>query len=240
MAWTCTPDITTDDATGDVVTGFSVNSDRQGVLDNKGQVVGMDGDYYEDEYGQTHHHFEDVEITDDYDADEYNDSEYIAALHESVPGLAEAVEWCAEGFTADEAEWYNEMIDSDDPDDLHEAIDYLLTKWMEAALDEEMEADANEEGEDIDESEWSTEQSEQLVAVSESLMATEPGGYEQAEYWQEFCDSAAAAGDEVLAGVAAATACFHDGEITAEEAIEYVIQNFPPNEVERAWNYINR
>ena len=52
-------------------------------------------------------------------------------------------------------------------------------------------------------------------------------GEEAAGEWQSAVDEAYAVGDEAYAAVAAATAAYHNGDVTAQEAIDWAIQNVP-------------
>ena len=250
MAWQCDPQITVDATGQEQVTGFGVSHDRQGVLDSQGQVLGMEDDYVEFEDGSIHHRFEDIEFDEEeeyaYDAD---DSEYISALYDLNPELADAVDWSHENLTPDEADYYNELIESPDLDDLNEGIAFLLDKYQDyvdnLVLEPEDFPDEDEYYEDEEEyeteSEWENiteEQVEQLEAVTSELLEMEPNP-EVADEWQEVCVSAAESGDETLASVAAAIRSVHESSMTQEEAINYVLSNYPPDEVERVWNYLN-
>ena len=254
MAWQCDPQVTVDANGQEQVTGFGVFHDRQGVLDNQGQVLGMEDDYVEFEDGSIHHRFENIEFDEEeeliYDDD---DSEYIAALHELNPELMDAVEWSKEAFTEEEAAWYNECIDEEGLDGVNEAIEYLLDRYNyyvdNLVLEpedfpdvDEFEEEYYEEEEEYEtESEWDSiteEQEEQLEAVTSELLELEPNP-EVADEWQEVCVAAAESGDETLASVAAAIRSVHESSMTQEEAINYVLSNYPPDEVERVWNYLN-
>ena len=253
MAWQCDPQVTVDASGQEQVTGFGVSHDRQGVLDNQGQVIGMNDDYVEFEDGSIHHRFENIEFDEEeefsYDED---DSEYISALYELNPELGDAVEWSREAFTPDEVEWYNAMIDSPDLDDLNEAIEFLLDKYQDYVDnlvlepedfpdEDEYEEEYYEDEEEYEtESEWENiteEQVEQLEAVTSELLELEPNP-ELVDEWQEVLEAADEEGDETLAAVAAAIRSVHESSMTQEEAINYVLSNYPPDEVERVWNML--
>ena len=254
MAWQCDPQVTVDASGQEQVTGFGVSHDRQGVLDNQGQVIGMEDDYVEFSDGSIHHRFEDVEFDENeeffYDDD---DGQYISYLFELNPELGDAVDWSKDAFTNDESDWYNAMIDSPDLDDLNEGIEFLLDKYQDYVdnlvlepedfpdVDEFEEEYYEEEEEYETESEWddiTEEQGEQLEAVTSELLEMEPNP-EVADEWEEVCVSAAESGDETLASVAAAIRSVHESSMTQEEAINYILSNYPPDEVERVWDYLN-
>ena len=251
MAWTVTPEISSDEAGQEQVTGFGVSHDRQGVLDRQGQVLGMDDDYVELEDGSIHHRFENIEFDEEeellYDAD---DSEYIAALHEVNPELRDAVEWSKDNFTEDEAAWYNDCIDEEGLDGINEAIEYLLSRYNdyvdnlvlepedfpdeeEYYEEDEEEVETNPDWDDI-----TPEQVEELQAVTSELLEMQPDP-EVVDDWQEVLEAAEAEGDETLAAVAAAIRSVHESSMTQAEAINYVLSNYPPDEVERVWNLLN-
>jgi hypothetical protein len=63
-------------------------------------------------------------------------------------------------------------------------------------------------------------------------------GEEVAETWQEIVYQAEQAGDDTYAGIAAATASYHNGDVTAEEAIQFVFANYDLQDIARVYRQI--
>ena len=75
--------------------------------------------------------------------------------------------------------------------------------------------------------------------VIDDLMEQEPAGFEESEDWQDVCDHYQESGQEVHAAIAAATASFHAGEVSADDAINYILQNYNNEEVILAYQQMN-
>ena len=225
MAYQCDP-VIQEGPNGDVVVDFAVSNKQEF---HHGSVDPNYEDYIEDQYGQMHHAFEDVEIEQE-ESFEYDDEEYIENMYETLPGLAEAVAWSADNFTPDEAEWYNAMIDSEDIDDLNEAVEFLLQRWTDSALVE----DSSEVEEEYDDEDLREEDVDDAL---DYLNSQEAGGMEQAMVWME------AANDSVdsspsYSDVCYATAEFHNGEMSAQEAVDFVVDKWGLAEAARIYRHI--
>ena len=194
-------------------------------------------DYFTDEYGQTHHIMEDVELGDDSSPNEYNDDEYVGLLHEAYPQLEHAVSIAEDLLTEDEQDWYNEAIEDGDHDQLNEAISFLLDRYEAELEDEEPDAgieeddapvEEEEEGDDLDPNnpvhQWYDELDQDFVDNEVQSILTTEYSYEDAllmEQVQYDYEAGTVHGDILIVGQQIAS-----GEVTAQEALDQIIQMY--------------
>ena len=93
-----------------------------------------------------------------------------------------------------------------------------------------------DENEEVDE--LSEEETEILHKTVELLQQQEPEGEYVADEWQDAVQQAQESGDETYAMVAAATAAFHSGEISADDAIAYCLENANIKDLARVYKHI--
>jgi hypothetical protein len=224
MSWTVTPQA---DAEGNVV-GFESEQHREGYHRFTSD------DFVEFQDGSVHHAFENVELNEDTDIS--NEELYIEALHEVYPSLADAVDWAATEMPKDFIDGFNAAVDSDDTDQLHGYIQALLQHYNDFYGTEEPQEDASNSDEVETDTELTQEVFDEAVAA---LTETEPQGEELANDWQAAVDSYREAGDETAAGIAAAVAAFHGSQVSAQEAIQWVIDNYDIQDVARVYKSLN-
>ena len=202
-------------------------------LGHDGQVQGWENDYYEDSEGQMHHRFSDVEFDEEDLGNSFNEDEYIEALLESNPHYSDAQRWATENLSDDELEEYNRLIDSSDLDDLHEAMEWLLEQYEQYG---DLSVD---DLEDVDDeiSGLTPEETQILSDAVDSLQEQEPDEY-VVDSWKVAALEADASGDPTYAMVASATASFHAGELTADEAISYVMESCDLKDLSRVYKYL--
>jgi hypothetical protein len=197
---------------------------------NGGHWRGSDQDYIQDELtGEVNHVFQNVELRDEASPEGYSADAYADALHELHPNLSPALEWAETELPAGFIEAYNEAMDGDDLTEKGRYIDMLLQYFSEALGDEQEEAleETYEEQEDPSDEDEVDVTEEQVEAFLDELVQQEALGEEVASEWQAAVDQAQAVGDSAYAAVAAATAAYHAGSVTAEEAIDWALQNVP-------------
>ena len=212
MAYTCEPQV---DNEGNVV-GFDTRNHQEGFGKFSQQ------DYIQNELtGEVNHVFQNVELRDEDSSEGYTEDSYSDALHELHPNLSPALDWAETNLPAGFIEAYNQAMDGDDLTEKGRFIDLLLQHYEEATEEgyEEQEEAFEEEEEEVDEQE--------VEAFLEELVQQEPMGEEASSEWQSVVDEAQAVGDEAYAAVAAATAAYHNGDVTAQEAIDWAVQNIP-------------
>ena len=212
MAWQVDPQVNDQ---GDVV-GFSANSKSEGFGRFSQQ------DYIQNELtGEVKHVFQDVELRDEDSSEGYSDDAYSDALHELHPNLSPALDWAETSLPPAFIEAYNAAMDGDDLTEKGRFIDLLLQHYDEASEEPQQLLEEASDDEEVEVGD------EEVEAFLNELVEQEPMGEEASSEWQSVVDEAYAVGDEAYAAVAAATAAFHQGDVTAQEAIDWAIQNVP-------------
>jgi hypothetical protein len=219
------------------------------VADNNGNIVdfsvsnGNEGawkqaadSFVEFQDGSIHHQFENVEINED-EAEQYSVDDYWNDVISLDPDIPQAIQWAsshlAEEFIAD----FNAALDADNRDEVNEYLEMILNDYREAS---ESGYEESEEYESEDSDEEPVEYTEEDVQdVVDSLSQQEALGEEYADAWQQAVYAYQDAGDEVGAAIAASVSAFHAGEVTAEDAINYVLQNYDMDAVARVYQALN-
>jgi hypothetical protein len=183
-----------------------------------------DRDYVELNDG-IHHVFENVSIEEDPLEDYY---ETLAASDSRIPG---AIAWAADNMSPEFINTFNSALDNDDVDTINEYLEFLLNQYPGDEYN-------NSDEEYVEDEDLTDDESEELTSVIEELVGNEPQGEEVALAWQEWSEQAAANGNEVAAGIAAATAAFNAGECDAETAIQFVLDNYSIRDIEQAYRLI--
>jgi hypothetical protein len=208
--------------------------------EENGNVVDfeVDGGYEgyrtsQDEYiqlndGTTHHQFENVSIKED---GEFDSDDYYETLANSDPRIPGALEWSATNLPPELIEQYNDAIDNDDTDTINQILEYILEQYP---------GDYTPEEEYTEEDVELTEEDQAVIdTIVEDLSQQPAMGEEVANSWQEAVYAAEAAGDNTYAGVAAATAAYHNGDVTAEEAIQFVFDNYDIKDIARVYQHLS-
>ena len=233
-AYTVSPVITTNDRGEEVISDLSVSSGNRGV-GHDGQVHNWQNDYIEDSEGRIHHVFENVELDED-QGNVYREEQYIEALIEANPEITAAQQWAVENLPDEWVEEYDKMIETGDLDELNKAVEWLLEQY--ASRPQSSQPDPQEVQEEDETEDLTDEEHEILNTVVEDLQQQEAMGQEVAADWQYAVQQAEEAGDDAYAHVAAATAAFHDGDVTAEEAIAFCLENVPLKDLARVYRHM--
>ena len=224
-----------DDASEQSIVDLEVIGSRNAV-GNDGLVKNWQNDYYEDSQGQLHHRFEEVELNDESDLTSFDEDEYIELLIDSNPVFPHALQWASENMSESELEEYNRLIDTSDLDDLHMAMDWLVEQYQ--MFGDASEADEPEQvEEDLVEEELTESDKMAINAAVHQLNQSEALDY-MVDDWMEQGEIAEQSGDETYAAVAAATAAFHAGEVTAQEAIDYCMNTCSMKELARVYKHL--
>ena len=240
QAYTVSPVITTNERGEEVISDLSVSTGHADQIQRDGQVRNVDFDYYEDDKGQIRHRFSEVELESErQDPSAFDESAYIQAIYEANPELTTAQEWAEHNLPEELLDYYNNAVDSSDLGDLHKAVDWLLEQYANRNENNTQSVETQEDETDSEVEDLSDEEKMILAETVEQLEQQEPQGEYYAEQWQETVDAAEAAGDSTYATVAAATAAFHAGEVSADEAINYCLNNCDLKELSRVYKYIN-
>ena len=231
------PVITVNDNGQEVISDLSVSTGHSGAVGRDGQVKNADFDYYEDQYGQVHHRFSDIELQSD-KKDQgiyFDESEYIDALIEANPKIPAAQQWCMDNLPAEWIDDYNKQIESGSLDEMNQAVEWLLEQYGQRQTVDNRSQEQEEMPEDPEMDELSEEETEILNNAVDNLERQEAIP-EMAADWQEEVEIAQQSGDETYATVAAATAAFHAGQVSAEEAIDFCLTNCDLKELARVYN----
>jgi hypothetical protein len=216
-AYTITPVYSEQDGS---VVDFEIDSGYDGYRSS-------DNDYIETNDGQTHHVFENVQL----DEGEFSAEDYYSTLIESDSRIPAAIQWSATNLPPELIAEFNQSIDDEDIDTTQRILEYILENFPDDYIPE----DEYTEEDDYE----ITEEDRQVVdAITEQLVEQPALGEEVAETWQEIVYQAEQAGDDCLAGVSAATAAYHNGDVTAEEAIQFVFANYDIQDIARVYRQI--
>lgn len=212
------------------------------------QSIGRDGmvndwqkDYVLDNKGEYHHVFENVELDEDpsggFDLDEYVSDIFSVNEH-----LEPALRWAENNLHPDIQDNLNTAFKGNNLNDLNQAIEWLLEQYHQRPADEPQQVaedpDSSEDAPDDEMENLSDEEKQVLSEAVEQLGNQEPQGEEYAEAWQDMIEQAEEAGDITYAKVAAATASFHAGEVSAEEAINFCLNECDLSELARVYQYM--
>jgi hypothetical protein len=167
----------------------------------------------------------------DYDPEQ----EYIDTLYSAFPSASDALAWAADNYPEDVVHEYNAALENSDWDFVVPFLEEITSRYEELTPEE---LQAEEQTEEQTDEDWSEEEQYQAAEATQFLVEAEPD-YELADQYLDLVEEAQAHGDEVLAAVAAATSAFHSEEVTADEAIQYIIENYPKQEVIRVFNLLN-
>jgi hypothetical protein len=190
-----------------------------------------DNDIVELNDGTRHHVFENASI----DEGEYTSDQYYDALVQSDERIPDAIAWAGQNLPQDLIVTFNEAIDNDDVDTVQQYLEYILEQFSSTEqLTEQDSEQVEEEGLEL------TEQDQQVIdAITEQLAEEPPLGNEAADEWESLSEQAAASGDQTYADIAALTSSYHAGQISAEEAINWVFQNHSIQDIGRVYSLIN-
>lgn len=217
-----------------VLSDMSVRATADRGVGRDGQVRDWQFDYQEDSEGRIHHLFQDAELQSErQDGNSFDEASYIDALIEANPDITEAQQWAVDNLPEAWVEEYDKMIETGDLDELNKAVEWLLDQY--ANREDASESEPQEDMEEMEEDdELSEEETEILNNVVESLQRQEARP-EYEDDWQEVVEQAEEAGDEAYALVAAATAAFHAGDVDADDAIAYCLENVPLKDLARVY-----
>ena len=240
MAYQCDPQT---DGEGNVV-GFSTTAKTEGY----GRF--SQNDYIETDQG-VRHIFQDVELADE-DSEEFSEETYWQAVANLYPDTYQALEWAADNVPKELIADYNNAIDNDDRLEANKLLERIVGDYREASESPpQSPTDGLEDDEAVDDLEqYSGTLEEEYDALDEDdraavdvalddLIGSEPLGDGVSAQWQDAVYAYQEAGDDVGAAVCAAVAAVHDGSVTQQEAISYIISNFPMKDVVRAYRQMN-
>ena len=156
--------------------------------------------------------------------------------------MGSAIQWAADNLPYELSEDFNDKVNSGDLQKVNSAVEWLLGHYEqhagEALLNENPTGD--EPGDEFEEQlqNLSDEEVETLNSAVDHLEAQEPEGEMMAAQWQDYVEDALNSGDNTFATVAAATAAFHSGEVSAEEAINHCLETCDLKDLSRVYQHL--
>ena len=236
---TVSPVVTVNDQGQEVISDLSVSTNRPGI-GRDGSTLNWQDDFIEDSEGRLVNWFADKELESDRDDGiHFDESEYIDALIESNPTISVAQQWAIDNLPEEWINEYNQQIESGSLDQLNQAVEWLLQQYSQRSTTESdvPSQQVEEDTEDPEMEELSEEETEILNNAVDNLERQEAMP-EYVNDWQEQVELAQESGDETYAQVAAATAAFHAGQVTAEEAIDFCLSNCDLKDLARVYKYL--
>jgi hypothetical protein len=215
----------------------------EATTDNSGRVKGFSNDYYEDNQGQTHHRFQDVELESD-SPSAFNFLDYTDALIASTPDLKPAIEWAgnSNAFTPQEIEEYNIAVENEDLDAVNAFFDRLIPLYHEhgeALLNQEDTKSQEELEEEYEDSldEWYVNLDSEGV-IDQTLKELQNTTFTNDDI--STMNAAMSQVDGIQAEVLAMGIAVGNGEISMEEAILELSQEYGDSAVTAAYfNVLN-
>ena len=213
----------------------SVNDDGSYNLDN-GTLIARSGGgrvdavFEEDEMtGERQYLIEQEDLESDLDYAPATEDEYIQAITELYPDLQDALDYAFHNWTPELIEDFNNKVDGGDFDGFVPLIEELMEEYrstVSAPVENQIPDDADVTQEEIDE-------------ALEPMLESEPEGMETAYNWLQAAEDYQVS-NPVFSAVCAATAAFHNNEMTASEAISSVIDNYPMKDVIRIYKHLSQ
>ena len=158
------------------------------------------------------------------------DEEYISYIHELYPNMNEMLAFGKDFYSPEFIIDFNNAINSEDDAEMWKYLEML-------AADYEANVGSSVEEETLtDETEVSPEEIEEAI---QPMLETEPEGMETAYGWLQQAEEYQVT-HPVYSAVCAATASFHDGSMTASEAISSVIDNYPMKDVLAIYKHLTQ
>jgi hypothetical protein len=233
MGYEITPVVTTTDDGREVVTDFNVNGGN--VTGRDGSYVGHQEDFIEDSEGRIQYKYENwVEETNAEEQSQYSEDEYWEGVLEADPVYRQAIDWASDGFfTEEQSKDWDRLMETGTDDQIHNALENLKNQFIEnGGLPQEVE----ETESDLDE--VSEEDMAEIQSVAQDLMSQDADP-EIADGYDEVGLQALESGNECYSAICSATALFHRGEVSAGDAIDSILNNYPLAEVKRCWAHLN-
>ena len=186
-----------------------LHNHHSAAVDNSGVVRGYEELFVEDEYGQQIYQAPDEEFDD---VSDFSEDEYIEDLLSTLPvDHNTMVYWAAENLSPEWIQLYDSLIDSEDLDSLHQALEMLTKEYLEA----------NPQPENVEEEEEISD--DEFTEAFETLNQSEPLGTETA---YAFLEAAEQTEPGAYQDALILSAQYHRGEINAQDAFETLINKY--------------
>ena len=249
-AYIVEPVVSSDEAQEETIQDFAVIGDHNKTIEafNRGYF----DDFTVDSEGRWHYDYQEVEEESEYQESAFDKEEYIEAIYDSEPELESAIDWGFENLPQDKLDEYNRQVDSDNPEDVQNAVEWLIEQYQENTQYEETSTDAEYE-DDEDEGpslltedtqaridELTDDEADVLNDTLDYLTEREPAGSDYAEQWEDYASQLYDSGNEGAAEVAGLTAKYHNGEVSAEEAIATAMNRWDLRELNQVYQHLSQ
>jgi hypothetical protein len=244
------PVVSSDEAGEETIRDFQVISHNKETVEafNRGHF----DDYTVDSEGRWYYNYQDIEEEAEYQESSFDEGAYIEAIQESEPELANAMDWAADNLPEHLLDQYNQQIESGSLDDLHAAVEWLMEQYEESADYEQASTDEQYADDEYDDDapsyltedakarvdELSEDEADILNETIDDLTETAPAGAEYSEQWQDYASQLYDSGEECAAEVAVMTAKYHNGEVSAEEAIATVMNRWDLRQLNEVYEFL--
>ena len=202
----------------------SYNSDG-GTLVSRSGGGRVDAVFEENEItGERQYLITDEEVRSDLDYQRDVDEEYIANIIELYPNIQEMLAFGKENYTPEFIIDFNNAIDGDDDAEMWRYLEQLDQDFREAHPSAPVEENNVSQ--------------EEIEAALDPMLQEEPAGMEMAYQWLQAAE-ASQSSNPVYSAVCAATASFHNNEMSAEEAISSVLERYPLQDVVKVYKQLS-
>ena len=220
---------------GEHIVDFNVNQGGRTAIGRDGVLRGYEDDFTEDSEGRSVYepYLGPDELAESpvvgFDGDSYIDT-----LLDSDSRISPALEWSVDNMDPSFIDAYNNAVDAGDLDTMHQYLDIILKQFVESGGADQLQTETDESEE---EQPLTEEEEVQFNDVLETLSEQEPLGQEAAYQWLESSEQWSQA-DPCVAAICYATASYHNGDATYEEAIDYVSSQFTERQAARAYKQL--
>ncbi len=214
----------------------AVNSD--GSYDAEGGTwsTGRDGGrcdavYEENEItGERQYLVTEQEQRSDLDYQRDTDEEYISNIIELYPNIQQMLAFGKEYYPPEFVIDFNNAMNGEDDGERWQFLELLDQDFRDAHPEVASVQEETTVAEDVTQAE--------IDEVLDPMLQEEPAGLEMAYQWLQAAEDSQES-NPVYSAVCAATASFHNSEMSAEEAISSVLENYPLDEVIKIYRQLS-
>lgn len=161
----------------------------------------------------------------------FNEEEYTAALLESNPEIPKALDYALDHAPQGFIDEYNAAVDAGNLDKIHQMLELMLKEYHEfSPVDEPIEDEPGDDSVAMDDEVSDADFSDAV----DGLNNAEAGGTEVA---YTFLEAAEQSEDPLYKDFCMATASFHRGEVSSDEAINTIINKYGMKEAARMYKH---
>ena len=222
-----------DDGTFNPDAEMEISSRGSGLIDRQGSLQGWQDQFIEDSEGHVRHAAQDYIDPEDPSVSGFDWDSYLGDI-DQVEGLSPALDAVAKVMPESMAAEWDQLLAKDNPTEgdlarFHQIKDQIFQLYQDADA-----LAGTEEPAGSEEPDYEPPSEEEFNVAMETLYQQE-ADYEAVSPWREAAKSYLAAGDEVAAAVAEASAMFHEGDFSQETLINVLADKYDHNELARVY-----